>query len=225
MNVLATRTLQLSNEHGDETDITLTIFHPLETERGDWKCGFQLTAPMSDKIRYGYGVDFLQALLGCLEVARGYIEHPVEERTHWQGMPHSGLPWHAEKPASYQLPDIPPPESAAEGLEVLTSRKLAYPDEGGAAGALILTVYLPFHAGDETWKCAFGFNPTERGLVRHGVGSDFIEALLNALALARAVYERMLPRGWLAPDTGDIFGPRYLPYNIGRAYWTEPATG
>lgn len=222
MDVLATRVLKYRYDDGDEIDVVLTVFVPFKTERDDWKCGFQFSPPANQRVLYVYGVDFIQALLDCLKVARGYVEHPTEDRSSWQGMSHSGLPWHADKPASYHPPDVPPPEEAPLDLKVLTARELICPDEAGAASALVLTVYAPIQTNDQAWKCAFALGPPDCMQVRYGLGADFIEALLHALALARAAYERMVPSGWVAPESRELFDASSLPYNIGRSYWTEP---
>jgi hypothetical protein len=223
MNILAERDIKYRDSFGVETNVRLTVFSPVQTDIGDWRCAFRFDGRPSDKTRQVHGVDFLQALLSCLEVARGYVEHPSEERTHWQGMPHSGLPWHAKKPSSYEAPDVPAPETAPPGLEPLTTRKLGIPGEDGMLTSLLLTIFIPRPGKDGIWHCAFSFSQSEAALVRYGVGADLIEALLNALSLARATYETMIPRGWVAPESGELLGSLSLPYNIGRAYWIEPA--
>jgi hypothetical protein len=221
MEVLATRVLQYRSDSGAETDVTLTVFAPFKTERDDWKCEFQFSPPSNQRLMHAYGVDYLQALLGCLSVARGYIEHPEEQRSSWQGMFHSGLPLHEEKPASYQPPDVPSPEANPGNLEVLTTRRLGYPDEGGVERDLILTVYKPFQAEGETWKCGFSFGPPESASIRYGVGADFIEALLDAFALARVTFEAMVPKGWVAPESEGLHDCADLPYKVGRSFGTD----
>ncbi|UQA56731.1 DUF6968 family protein [Polyangium aurulentum] len=218
MDVLATRVLQYRSESGAETDVTLTVFAPFKTERDDWKCGFQFSPPPNQRVNHIAGVDYIQAVLCCLEVARGYIEHPKEQRSSWQGMSHSGLPRHAEKPASYQPPAIPPPEASPGNLEVLTTRRLGCPNEGGVEQELILTVYKPLEAEGGTWKCGFSFGPTESAAIRYGVGADFIEALLDALALARVTFEAMVPTGWVASESDALRDCADFPYKIGRSF-------
>lgn len=221
MHILAQRDIKYRDSSGNETDITLTVFAPVKTEREDWKCGFRFNGRPSDKVRYVYGVDFLQALLCCLEVARGYLEHPSEERTSWQGMPHSGLPWHAKKPPSYEAPHIPAPEAGPADLEPLATRKLGIPGEDGTLTALFLTIYQPQRIDDGRWKCAFSLGPSDATLVRYGVGADFIEALLNALSLARAAYEELAPGCEF--ESVELLDSHSLPYHVGRAYWMDSA--
>ncbi|MBK8257631.1 MAG: hypothetical protein IPK82_33795 [Polyangiaceae bacterium] len=222
MDVLATRVLKYRNDHGSERDVTLTLFAPSRTEH-DWQCGFQFSPPANQKIVHVYGVDILQAIVGCLKVARGYIEHPTEQRSSWQGMSHSGLPWHAEKPASYHPPDVPPPQEFPADLDVLATRKLGYRDATTGTHSLVLTVYKPLQAKDDVWRCAFGLGSSECTQVRYGRGADMIEALLNALALARAAYEAAAPKDSVASESSDFFDCSDLPYSIGRAYFTDPA--
>lgn len=219
--ILATRVLQYRYDSGEERDITLTIFEPLETEVGDWECGFQFNPPANQRIIKACGLDYIQALLACLTAARGYIEHPVEQRSSWQTMFHAGLPWTAEKPPAYEPPLVPALEPNPGGMELLATRILGRPGEDGAAGKLPLTVYKPFRTGDGTWRCAFSLGSTESEPVRYGIGSDFIEALLDALAMARAAHETMVPEGWTAPDSAEAWDSRFLPYKMGRAYWLE----
>ncbi|HVK65469.1 MAG TPA: hypothetical protein VM694_13390, partial [Polyangium sp.] len=128
----------------------------------------------------------------------------------------------AEKPPAYQPPTVPPSEENPGGLEPLAVGTLARPDEMGRAEELALTVYKPFRADDGTWKCAFVLGSPLDAPVHHGRGDDFIEALLDGLALARATYEAMVPEGWEAPLSDDLLGPTFLPYKVGRSYAMEP---
>jgi hypothetical protein len=221
-SVLVTRVLQYHYDSGEERDVTLTVFEPLETEEGDWECGFQFNPPANQRIINACGLDYIQALLACLMAARGYIEHPVEQRSSWKAMFHAGLPWTAEKPQAYEPPLVPASEPNPGGMAVLATRTLGRPGEDGVARKLPLTVYKPFRADDGTWRCAFALGSAESEPVRYGVGSDFIEALLDSLAMARAVYETMVPNGWSAPDSEGLWDGRFLPYKVERAYWMEP---
>lgn len=222
MEVLATRTIKYRHDSGKETDVTLTVFVPFLMERGDWKCQFKFSPPDSQRPVHVYGMDFVQALLGCLSVARGYIEHPTEERTSWQGMMHSGLPWHHEKPAGYQRPQIPAPEVNPGNLEILTKVRLGIPHGDNDVHELILIVYRPFAVHETRWKCAFAFGAGVDEPVRYGVGADFIEAILDALALARVTYESMVPAEW-QPESDEFDSVQFWPHKIGREYFTEPS--
>ncbi|MDI1433226.1 DUF6968 family protein [Polyangium sorediatum] len=224
MAVLTTRVLQYRSDNGVVKDVTLTVFTPRKTDQDDWECGFQFSPPPNQRTIHVRGVDAIQALLSCLTVARSYIEHPTEERSSWQGMVHAGLPRFAEKPEAYQPPTVPPFEENPGGLEPLAVGILGCPDETGRARALALTVYKPLRADDGTWKCAFVLGSPVDEPVRHGMGDDFIEALLDGLALARATYEAMIPEGWEVPLSDEFLEPTFLPYKEGRSYAMEPTS-
>jgi hypothetical protein len=83
---------------------------------------------------------------------------------------------------------------------------------------VILTVYRPLCVKEGTWKCAFAFGTAPSDPVRYGVGADFIEALLDALAMARSTYETLVPAGW-EPESVGLVGVEYLPHRIGREYF------
>lgn len=219
MDVLATRSLSYRNKNGDEREVVLTVFMPF-AEHDRWTCGFVFSPPIHRKTVYLYGVDFIQAFLGCLEVARGYLEGTeLNGRTHWQGMLDCGLPWRAERPASWGPADIPPPETDPRDTTTLATRSLTYPDEHGTERELVLTVFAPFQAEDEIWKCGIRFGPPLNSPIYCGVGADYIEALLDGLATARVIYEAQVPQGW-EPE-GDLHTCSDLPYKIGRSFWKD----
>jgi len=218
MDVLTTRVLSHQDKNGDERELILTVFMPFEAEDEMWKCGFVFGLPITQKVYYGVGADFLQALMGCLKIARGYIEG---SRAHWQGMLDFGLPWHAERPASWSPPDVPPPEVNPGNLDILSSRRMGYPDESGAERELLLTVFMPFKAEGEKWKCGFTFGPPRSSPIHYGVGEDFIEAFLDGLAMARVIFEQKVPGGWVR--SRDLDALCEVPYKIGRSFWTDPA--
>ena len=106
-------------------------------------------------------------------------------------------------------------------MDVLTTRMLGYPDESGVEREILLTVFMPFKAEGEIWKCGFTFGAPENAPIRYGVGADLIEALLDGLAKARATFEGTVPKGWVT--SGDLLDCSDLPYKIGRSFWTDPA--
>lgn len=218
MNVLTRRTIQHRTDSGAAADVVLTVFEPFQESASFWRCGFQFEPPSNQRIIKAGGYDAIAALLACLTVARGYIEHPSEDRTTWQGMSHSGLPWHSTMPDGYQPPDIPPLEVNPENLSILATRRLGTPDESDGVRELMLTVYKPFQVDEKTWKCAFALKAACNDNVRYGVGADFIEALLDALAMARTTYLGMVPPQWEAPESEGFGDVHFLPYRIGRAY-------
>jgi hypothetical protein len=228
MDILTTRTLRYTDEGGgeDEKEVVLTIFEPFEREDGQWLCAFDFEPPIKPRFAKGCGVDIIQAFPCCLLIARLYFETTRWSRTgHWQGLRDCGLPMTAKGSLPDQPPEIPPPEDNPGNLQVFATRKLGCPDESGVARELLLTVFKPFQAAEGgTWKCAFALGPAETAPIRHGTGADFIEAALDGLALARATYESMLPKGWAPPNSGDLLDCDDLPFKIGRSFWTGKPT-
>jgi hypothetical protein len=104
-------------------------------------------------------------------------------------------------------------------MDVLTTRRLGYPDANGVQGELPLSIFVPFKAEGEMWKCGFTLGPPESEPIRYGVGADFLEALLDCLAMARAMFEGKVPKGW-APS-GELLDCTDLPYKIGRSFFTD----
>jgi len=225
MNILTTRTLRYTDERGgeDELEVVLTIFEPFEQDHWDWACVFDFEPPIKPRKVRGRGVDIIAAFVHCLIFARLSFETTHWSRTgHWQGLRDCGLPMN-KGPWPDQPPEIPPPEDNPGTLEVFATRRLGCPNETGAATELLLTVFKPYQAEGGMWKCAFAFGPSETAPIRHGAGADFIEAALDGLALARATYESMLPKGW-APASEDLLDCDDLPFKIGRSFWTGRPT-
>ena len=219
MDVLATRVLSYPDENGDKRELVLTVFVPFEA--AEWRCRFVFDPPVIRKGVDGAGVDFLQAFVECVKIARIYLESTaLFGRAHWQGMLDCGLPSYGARPASWAPPDIPPPASNPGNMDVLTTRVVGYPDESGAERELLLTVFVPFEAEDKTWKCGFTFGPPLNAPLRYGVGADFIEAFLDCVAMARATFEGTAPKGWIR--SGGLYDLCDLPYKIGRSFWTDP---
>ena len=98
---------------------------------------------------------------------------------------------------------------------VLATRKLGHLDDAGVERQAIFTLYVPFQESD-AWKCGFAFDPWPDTLVHYGVGSDAIEAMLDALASARIVFESMTPAGWTASD--DLLDCADFPIKVNRAF-------
>ena len=217
VNILATRTIQYRTDRDTVKDVVLTVFEPVRASEDEWQCAFRFHPPENRRAITLRGHDCISALLACLVVARGYVEHPSEERTSWQGMSHSGLPWHNDIPEGYQPPPIPVLEENPGNLDVLTTRRFGVPHDDDIR-ELVLTVYRPIYTERGSWKCAFAFDTAPNKPVRYGSGLDLIEALLDALAIARVAYEAMIPAEWAPPESSDLDTGRFLPYKIGRAY-------
>lgn len=223
MEILTTRTLRYTDQAGEAKQVVLSIFVPYEKEQGHWRCKYLFSAPFDRKNVDIAGADFIQTLLLCLATVPEALRLELGSRASWQGMSDCGLPQCAQaaRPAFSLPPDIPPLEKTTRRLETLTKRVLGSPDEAGLEHALLLTIYKPFQVDDDAWKCAFSFGPSESALVRFGVGADFVEAFLDALALARIAYEATVPNGWKASESEGLFDCADFPYKIGRSYWTD----
>lgn len=211
MEVLTTRVLKYTDDNGDEKDLVLTVFQPFEAEKDVWRCGFQFSPPLDRKVMFASGADYLQAFVDCLQVARIYLESfKLSGRTRWGDMLDCGLPWRTMKP----------PESARD---VLTTRELHYRDQNGHEGELLLTVFIPFKAEDESWRCGFTFGPPLNTSIAYGYGDDFTEALLGCLAAARESLEILDPFGRVyAIDRDDLCD---FPRKIGRSFWMGTTEG
>lgn len=222
MDVLATRALSFTDDNGDSMEVTLTVFQPFEAERQVWKCKFQFGPPIHREAIAVAGVDYIQAVVGCLEVARGYLNGTkLWGRVQWQDMADCGLPWYTNTPPPLRSTDIPPAEANPGNLRVLTNRTLGLPDDSGTEREIVLTVFAPFQAQDGAWRCGFAFGALESAPIRYGDGADFIEALLDALAGARATFDAMLPHDWHPPDTSTVLDCTGLPRKVGRSFWID----
>ena len=226
MDVLMTREIQYTDDNGDERNVVLTIYSPYpRVDKRGWHVDLAFGPPLvrlNGKPTSSSGVDFMQSFLGAVDVAYCYLLGPtLRKRSHWQGMKHCGLPWRSERPEGHQEPQIPALEEKPADLEVLGTRKLAFPDQNGATSKVVLTVYKPTQMGDGTWKCAYSFDPVDGTSIRFGTGADCIESVLETLSLARVTYDSMIPHGWRASKTVDLLDCDDLPYKSGRAYFIE----
>lgn len=220
MNLLTTRALSYRDETGNAKDLLLEIFIPFEVSEYQWKCGFVTDPPLRPKIVYGVGVDFIHAFVECLRVVRLYFETlDRSRRVYWQEMPDCGLPKFTDEPASLDPKDIPPPQKVEGSMNVLTTRAVGYRDESGLETERRLTIFVPSKAEDEAWTCGFTFDAPPFESIRYGVGADFIEALLDGLAKARATFEGMTPKDCeLLEENLNCDG---FPYKIGRSFWID----
>jgi hypothetical protein len=220
VDVFATRTLSYTDDDGKEKEVVLTVFRPAEVEDGDWRCRFAFDPRFSRVDIKPSGADFLQAFVGCLVIALSFFKtSDPGRRAHWRGMFDCGLPEFSDDPVSWGSVEPPEPEDSARDMDVLAIRRLGCPDESGITRELLLTVFVPFKEG-EIWKCGITFGPPLSTGVYYGTGEDLIEALLDALALARAVYERNVPGDW---DSNELYSCRDFPYKVGRSFRKDPA--
>jgi hypothetical protein len=210
MEILTTRTLHYSDNNGDEKELVLTIFVPVEEGPLSWKCDFAFEPPLWRQLPSGDGVDFLQAFVSCLQIARAYLEaSKLGGRVHWEGMADCGLPG---RDGRLPLPKLP----------VLTTRKLSYPDDKGGERELLLTVFVPFKEDGEDglWKCGFILGPPLNTPASYGFGKDYAEALLDCLAIVRSVHDGIEPKSQV--HSGDLHTCSDFPYTKGRSYRMGP---
>lgn len=217
MNVLSTRTLSWS-DGAENKELALTIFTPFEVNEYHWKCGFVTDPPIRPQVVYGVGIDFLHAFVECLRVARLHFETFERwRRLHWEGMRDCGMPSFARGPASVGSNATPPPVPSEGKLGVLSTRSVGYRDEAGVERQRELTVFAPLRADDNGWRCGFTFEPLPHASVRYGAGADFIEALLDALALARTVYDTTIATR--RDGNEELLDCDDFPYKTGRSFW------
>ncbi|MBK9263236.1 MAG: hypothetical protein IPM54_25970 [Polyangiaceae bacterium] len=212
----ATRRLIYADSDGNEKEVVLTVFVPFEVEHGGWKCEFTFEPSIYRAQPRGGGVDCIHALVMGLRLARVFLESTnLWGRASWQGMLDCGLPSSTDEPVdTTALTPIMASEDVHR-LAVLATRKLGYPDDAGIERETILTLYLPFQESD-IWRCEFAFDPWPEVRVGHGVGSDAIEATLDALASARVLFDAAIPIGWTGSD--DLLDCADFPIKSGRAF-------
>lgn len=217
MTVLTTRALQFRDENGIDALVTLTIFEPIKDENDGWRCIFDFEPPINPRNAVGRGVDWIQAFTVALRFARLYFETTKWSSTgHWQGMRHLGLPDSAAQLPMHESSEIAQLEKRSRALDVLATRRIELPSENVGSREITLIICSPFLTEAGSWKCAFTLDPIDGDLIRHGMGADFIEAFLDALAAARRVVESMIPAGWTGAD--DLFDCADFPIKSGRAF-------
>jgi hypothetical protein len=217
VDIFETRTLSYTDDDGATREVALTVTMPYE-EGEEWKC-----KAIFDPRIYRWdpdigGVDFLGAFEHALRIATIFFRTTeLYGRIQWRGLLDCGLPEYTKGRIPWGSLEIHSPEHSPRDMEVLATRKLGCSDESGNRTALLLTVSIPFKEGD-VWKCGVTFGPPLNTGVYYGAGDDRIEALLDALALARAVYEKKVPEGWASDDLFDCLG---FPYKTGRSFRYE----
>ncbi|HRI62915.1 MAG TPA: hypothetical protein PK156_01725 [Polyangium sp.] len=216
MAVLTTRTFHRRQNDGNDAEVVLSIFEPVQKETNDWRCIFDFDPPLKPRNVAGRGMDWIQAFTHSLEYARLYFESQWSKTGHWQNMGHLGLPDSTREMPQCEATELPNLEATGEALLVQATRDLSIPNESGGVRKVTLSLYSPFPTVDGSWKCAFSFDPIDAGSIRYGVGVDFIESFLDALAAARRVFESMIPAGWTGSD--DLFDCSDFPIKIGRAF-------
>lgn len=225
MDVFETRRLTHTDDKGTETELVLIVPMPVEVEvQGEkersWKCMCIFEPHVSRWEPNPAITDFLGALENALTLAAIRLKSKADGlygRVRWQGMTDCGLPEYTKESVEWESVQIPRSEPMLEGVEVLATRRLLYPNDSDDEARLLLTVFVPFREG-ETWKCGVTFGPPFSLGVYYGIGDDRIEALLDALATARAIYEQRLPKAWTWRDRAGCID---FPYKIGRSFRKE----
>lgn len=225
MNVFERRSLTYTDDNGMEKEIVLTVPMPVEVEiEGEeerwWRCVCIFEPRISAWDPKHPQPDFLGALMTALTLSAILLKSKAQGlygRVRWQGMTDCGLPEITRESVEWDSVQIPPSEPVPEGLDVLATRRLLYSDDSDDEARLLLTVFVPFREG-ETWKCGLTFGPPFSLGVYYGIGDDRIEALLDALATARAIYEQRVPKTWTWKDRAGCVD---FPYKIGRSFRKE----
>lgn len=70
-------------------------------------------------------------------------------------------------------------------MEILTTRTLRYTAADGEEKDLVLTIFTPFQAEPNVWKCDLAFDPPIIRQPPSGEGADFLQALVSCLHSAR----------------------------------------
>lgn len=220
MDILVTRILMYAGEHSDTREVALHVWAPFEIRKNLWKCPVSFEPPIYRTASHGAGIDFIQAFVVGLRVAHIFLESTsLFGRAHWQGMLDCGLPLSREGALPNDIAPIPEPGANTGSLEVLATRALGFPDERGIERELLFTLFKPVQTDDQSYTCGFAFGSSYTAPVRYGQGADYIEAVLDALAKARATFESMRPEGWIPSEEGDLLDCADFPLKVGRSFW------
>lgn len=219
MDILAERAFGYTDKGGNSGEVVLTIQMPYATEHhgvSRWKVDF-LFGPPIVKGHHAVGVDFIQAFLCALRIARSYLTgYYPEGCVQWQGQADCGLPFstNVQPSCAAQIPDEEPNEGT---LHRIATRELGYRDEHGITQTATLSIFAPTSDGVDSWKCGIAINHVENAPLRYGRGADAIEAILDALAIARAVFSSMVANGSLLNDS-DLLDCEDFPHKVGQAF-------
>lgn len=206
MHTFASRAFSFTDLQGNSGELVLTLEPPHPTEHHGvpiWKCEYAFGPPIAKK-HHAVGVDFIQAFVCALQIARGYLlGYFPDGRIKWQGRTDCGLPLRESAHADDEQ-DIPSREQGARGLRSIATRNLGYRDETGQTRKVLLSVFEPIADNEHSWKCGIAFDYEDGADLQYGRGEDKIEAMLDALAIARLVFLAMTSNGSLLEDVESL---------------------
>ena len=220
MDILAQRAFGYTDKNGYSGEVVLTIQMPYPTEHNGvplWKADYMFGPPIA-KGHHAVGVDFIQAFLCALQIARGYLTgHYPDGRVQWQGRIDCGLPFftNAQPPLTAEIAAEEPNQGT---LQCIATRELGYRDEQGITQTALLSVFTPISEEGHIWKCGIAIDHVENAPLRYGRGADPIEAILDALAMARLVFSSRVAKGTLLNE-GDLLDCEDFPEKVGREFW------
>ena len=108
--IIAERTFDAGR---DATPVVLRIGAPRPHPKRDWSCPYQIVGIGSEAVREGVGVDALQALMLCVEMARADLEARSRgDGLRWLGDSSLGLTWRDLPTPILTPPPAPEPEVA-----------------------------------------------------------------------------------------------------------------
>lgn len=224
MDVLAKRAFVYTDKRGNSGEVVLTIQRPYLTEHNGvpiWKGDYVFGPPIA-KSHHAVGVDFIQVFVCALQIARGYLMgYYPDGRVLWQGRIDCGLPFSTDAQPSNaaEIADEEPNEGTVKRI---ATRELGYQDEHGITQTATLSLFAPISDGAHAWKCGIAIDYTENAPLRYGRGADAIEAILDALAIARLAFSSMVANGSLLNE-GDLLDCEDFPQKVGQAFWLPKA--
>ena len=218
MEILTTRILRFRDPKADPNEAVVTVFKPV-AEDDTWRVSFICSPPLRQRMRGTVALDISLALTYALTIIRALLQGgELLDKLHWQGRADCGLVTRVVRPPEWLPPEIPPPEENPGNLEILSSSMAALPGEAGVETMQPLTIFMPKQAEDGHWRCGVALGAPRSAPIHYGEGDDFIEAFLDAAALARVLWESNVPKGW--KSQADL-AVKYLPFKLGKSFYMD----
>ena len=95
MEIIATRELEVVNDKGFTSKVTVAICKPVHSDAGGFKCAVEIDGLVEKGPPAIYGEDSMQALVMALSVTGTYLAHSEagrQGRLKWLGMDDLGFP-------------------------------------------------------------------------------------------------------------------------------------